>query len=79
MKKKAPENEKEPFGKKREQSNPLMEIGHHFVLFIGLLSLGTYSNQLSCSLDFQAKANYDNLIGISRDFIWNNYHDPFSS
>ena len=70
MKKKFPENEKEACGKnERERSNPLTEVGHHLVLFIGLLSLGIYSNKLACSLDFQVKANYDNLIGISRCFI----------
>ena len=28
----------------REKSNPLKEVGHHIVLFIGLLSLGIHSN-----------------------------------
>ena len=37
---------KEMSGKtdQREKSHPLTEIGHHIILFIGLLGLGTHSN-----------------------------------
>ena len=37
---------KEMTGKsdQREKSNPLTEVGHHIVLFVGLLSLGIHSD-----------------------------------
>ena len=46
MKIETPKDPKEPTGEKneREKPNPLKEVGHHLVLFIGLFSLGILSN-----------------------------------
>ena len=50
---------KETTGKtdQREKSHPLTEVGHHIILFIGLLGLGILSNYVTNYMKLSESAN----------------------